>query len=407
MPERTLIGRIMRAERLGFPPYGRTSFEVDAMDMSVSLKGVAAALSKDTDPGPFAVVRIVTTQRRLNEILGLKGEDGDGASEGCWVHLEIGPSAKRMPITYHAQLERNGYSRMGRGGLISARFLFRDDEIDREPRPLSAQVASPLTLAYAIANNSQFPSDAIKGSAEIRRILRGRGRPQAVIVRDVGQASFVTAVDKKSRQLFHFDAGWPIAFNGKTAPKAIPVLTPSVPVILSHWDFDHLLGFYRFPVLQMSDWIVPVQKYGPGARRIANQLHAHGRLHGYHGRRIQHENIDLFCCQGHHPMNDTGFAITVTLATGRRVSMIGDATYSCAILKGAVHGLVVTHHGADFEGPAVRAAARQSPAIVSVGRGNVYRHPRSAALAKHRISRWSISFTMSRPGKPRGDRILL
>lgn len=99
------------------------------------------------------------------------------------------------------------------------------------------------------------------------------------MVRDVGQASFSSLVDRHGKPLIHFDVGFPISFNQHTFPKSFPVDPTEKPlVILSHWDWDHLHAAFALPHLRERKWIAPRQRIGPGAARLAMILAAKGNL---------------------------------------------------------------------------------------------------------------------------------
>lgn len=114
-------------------------------------------------------------------------------------------------------------------------------------------------------------------------------------MRDVGQASFASFLNARGKVLGHFDAGWPISYNARTAPAAAPAITDTAPVILSHWDWDHLHGYYRYKALQSVQWLTPVQTMGPGASKTATQLHAKGLLIGYSGAAVLTVGNATFC----------------------------------------------------------------------------------------------------------------
>ena len=107
----------------------------------------------------------------------------------------------------------------------------------------------------------------------MKKLLRKLPTPASVLVRDVGQASFVTLVDNQGREFVHFDVGAPTSFNKHTFPKPFAhTICADAIVILSHWDWDHLHGAHLWPDLLKCNWIVPNQIVGPGAARLALQL---------------------------------------------------------------------------------------------------------------------------------------
>lgn len=402
-PERTFLARVGRVEQIGEDPYGRTSFEFDGVDVR-AIGGEFANLALTDRTDPFALNRVLTTARRFRQLFELEPKVGD------WLKVTIVPGerAKAWPrrlTCWEAQLTENGYTSQARGYLVAVERISRDGE--PAPRALSATVAplSSLRLAHAL---STFPGAAAAGLKPARKLLRALPAPVRVRVRDVGQAGFATLEDGLGRALLHYDAGWPVSFNGRTAPKSPPRI-PTAPVLLSHWDWDHLHGYYKFPRLQQVTWIAPVQHLGPGARRIAERLHAGGKLLGVSGPIATAWGLVARCGGLVGNCNQTGLSVRVMLADGEVVLMGGDADYDhipARLRASPIDALVVTHHGAEFEGSVPTAAIPNSPAAVSYGKGNGYKHPKASALAKHATAHWSVSHTAAEGGSRRGDRTL-
>lgn len=192
------------------------------------------------------------------------------------------------------------------------------------------------------------------------------------------------------------------------APQSFPAPNPNVPVIISHWDFDHVSGFFRFPQLQRACWITPVQRLGPGAKKIAAALASRRLLLGWSGRRISWSWGELLKCGGLPTVvNHSGLALIVTLRSGKRGLLVGDANYDTINLPSSSFDyLAVTHHGALFTGILPKPAGPNSLGVISVGRGNVYGHPKEASIAAHKGAHWLIEQTAGTRRLRRGDRIL-
>jgi hypothetical protein len=259
----------------------------------------------------------------------------------------------------------------------------------------------------SVAAAVTFPITAVASRRQVTTFLGQISTINHLNVRDVGQANFVTLSDERDDEIVHFDAGWPISFNGRTAPRGKSILANSSPVILSHWDFDHLLGFYRFPFLRDNVWLAPVQPLGPGKARIAYQLADRKRLLGWSGGTLSVGTITLYDCNGPQGLNDTGFSLMIVLKSGKRALLVGDASYDSVPTSSMdrFDFLVLTHHGALFTGAAPRAR-REASGIISVGHGNVYKHPRDEAVALHATSGWTISATAAIFEPRRGDRLV-
>jgi competence protein ComEC len=404
-PKRGLIAFVTRAERIGPWPYGRTSFEFDGIDSDVPDDDLERSIASPDIVKPFASVRAVTTERAFRKKFGFVPVEGD------WVELKIRPRIwDGETIAFHAQLTPDGYVQHSRGVLEDARLLFRRDEEPKAPRPVGAAVAPVLLKATKVVQLCQFPSSAIGPLTEARKILKGLSAVKDVQVRDVGQASFVSLRDAKGEVLGHFDAGWPISYNAHTAPGTAPAITGTAPVILSHWDWDHLHGYYQCKTLQTVQWLTPVQVMGPGASKIATQLHAKSLLIGYGGPAILTVgNATLLQCTGPARLNDNGLSLALTLASQRTALLVGDAGYGALgtwPTGKTFDYLVVTHHGADFTGTVPATTPTANRGIISVGFRNVYQHPRANAIRLHTNAGWTLERTSKHGTTARGDKIL-
>lgn len=414
-PEREMIGRIYRVETLGDGPRARTSFEFDALDERAVLgdgEQNLRLLYLSDDMRPFGLVRVVTTLRRFDALFGGVPKEGDWyrfsliAREAA---LSLG-IMDRLP-GWHAQLTEGGYTRRSRGYVKGIELIAREGEPPL--KSMGAAITTTKAQRQAAIAAAQFPNLKPINNAAVRTVLRKLPPVTAIKVHDVGQASFVTLYGRQDTPVIHYDAGWPVGFNYNTAPTKHPVCA-TIPVILSHWDWDHLGGYYRFENLQSVKWIVPEQGLGFGAGRIATRLDKDGLLMGYNGSHVIAGYLTLGRCLG--PVgkkNQTGLALRVELppktkgGNRRAVLMTGDADYDHAppqLTKGPLHGLLVTHHGATFKGSVPMGPRPYGTAIVSVGRGNCYQHPKPAALKRHRLRRWRVQMTMSEAAVARGPR---
>lgn len=390
----------------------RGSFEFDGIDADYadSVEGAIGGAFGEGATKPFATIRIVTTPRRLEEVAGGPGVPGN------WFALEIGPkgSAASMP-TWHAQLQPNGFLAHSRGVTSNITYLGSDrDEDPRGPRPQSvgAAIAKQVTVPSAVIAACALPRSPNAQQA-IASVLSSVTRVATLRVRDVGQASFSSLCDKHGKPLLHYDVGFPISFNGHTSPKTFDIdPTEKSPVILSHWDWDHLHAAYLYPHLTDCPWIVPDQKLGPGAARLARILASKGRLlvHPTGNSTVFPAGEIAHASGPPASLNDTGLTVRVTLASGRVALLTGDVDYSflAHATAGPVNHLVATHHGARF---ASGSAAIPVPVpsmetlLLSYGSRNVYRHPHIDALKLHVGAGWANQISTARNGALlRGDR---
>lgn len=414
-PNRVMIGRVYRVDTIGDGPRGRTSFEFDALDENCLRDGGLRRLFLSDDVEPFGLVRVLTTPTRFGELFEVEPR------EGSWYRLQLTPRElalrrreTRKVMAWHAQLTPEGYTRRSRGYITGAEFLSGDGEPPL--KSLSAASSSAKAANQGAIAAAQFPNITPIDNHAVATFLQGLHAVDKIQVHDVGQASFLTLYDINDRPIVHYDAGWPVAFNGETIPASPPVCQ-SAPVILSHWDWDHLSGYYRFPALKLVKWITPEQHLGFGAARVASRLDNDGLLMGFNGAPVGANSLTLGVCVGHSGSNNqTGLALRVALpskimdgvVSGPRAALLtGDADYDStpATLKTQpLHALLVTHHGAHFNGVVPKGPKDRGCAVVSVGKGNRYKHPKARAIRRHLQRDWDIQMTCSWAHLSRGPK---
>jgi len=272
----TMTGDLVRSALPGRPrSNARGSFEFDCIDADYAdgVEGaIEGAFNEDTAK-PFAVVRIVTTPRRFEEVAGGLGGPGN------WFALEIGPNGSSISLpTWHAQLQPNGFPAHSRGVTRNITYLGPDGDEGHRPRSIGAAVAKQAIVPTAIISACALRASPNAARA-IARVLGSVNEISTLCVRDVGQASFSSLCDKDGKALLHYDVGFPISFNGHTAPEICDLdASEKPPIILSHWDWDHLHAAFLHRHLMGCVWIVPDQKLGPGAVRLARILAKKRRL---------------------------------------------------------------------------------------------------------------------------------
>ena len=211
---------------------------------------IASGHSSLTDFGgietkPFALLRVVTTSARFEAFAGAVPKPRN------WFHLKIEPGGTGLP-TWHAQLTVDGYSTLARGVTKYARRLDAPDDTSRSPRPL------PQSLGAAVASQTAFSSSLVAACAAFPK--RTPRKAIFAILKNVysGHISccqgcriqptsfrFVTGI---GRSILHYNVGFPIAFNGHTSPPSFNIdISERPPIILSHWDWDHLHAAFPPP----------------------------------------------------------------------------------------------------------------------------------------------------------------
>jgi beta-lactamase superfamily II metal-dependent hydrolase len=168
-----------------------------------------------------------------------------------------------------------------------------------------------------------------------------------------------------------------------------------VPIILSHWDWDHWSSVSRFPSLLESDWIAPLPPEKPIQQALAWILLGLGRLSLWlpgQPDRYRAKNLLLERCTG-KTTNDSGIAVTLLGGSrqSKRCLLPGDAGYQHipSVLAGArFNALSMTHHGGRLHSKLVPTPRRGAIAACSVGAGNSYKHPFWETVEAHREEGW-------------------
>jgi beta-lactamase superfamily II metal-dependent hydrolase len=404
----SLIARLVRSEplineQLVLPAANRASFEFDAIDARMSADEALATIADRADQSRLAVLKVLTTVEHFRYLSGV-GEVRDGQ----WYSIILVPRGQQSgAFAWASSLGDAGYEENVPLVLEEIRFLFSEGE--GPLAPVGAAVGNERSLAHAIANACKFPANAIGKSGAAGILLSRIVAPYEIIVRDVGQASFSSAVDRNGNELFHLDAGWPISYNSKTVTNKPKLKVSDLPVILSHWDWDHLHGYHAIMGLAGGIWIAPVQQLGPGAKLVAERLAANNRLLGVSSANVSVGPLRLGRCKGKAGnLNQSGLYVQTTLESGKTVLFVGDADYDLVLPRLATlpDFIVATHHGAKFTGNVVSPRSGGGRCVVSVGKGNGYGHPSDAAVQRHLKAGWSMSFTSERNGTPRGSRRL-
>lgn len=408
-----MYARVTRVDSLSTSLHRRASFEFDCIDADY-VDGVGPQLLdgfRAEQTKPFALLRVVTTPARFRDFAGATPAPGD------WFQIEIEPGVSGPP-TWHAQLEANGYSTHARGAMTYARRLEIPDDTSgprSRPQTLGAAIAPRLALPSSlVAACAALPKPATR--AVISTILKSVPRAASVRVRDVGQANFISLCDDSGRAILHFDVGFPISFNRRTFPSDFDIeRSEKPPIILSHWDWDHLHGAFHLPHLLDCPWIVPDQRLGPGAARLARILARKGNLLVRPANaRLQFPFGELVQSRGLvGDLNDSGLTIFIVLNSGRSALLTGDADYAHLMHTKAkkVDHLVATHHGARFNTGVASVPMpnnKHCTLVISYGYRNVYRHPHAEALRKHVTAGWTRCVTTAgrRGIASRGDRIM-
>lgn len=414
-PTRRLYGRISRVDELSETAHRRLSIEFDGIDADdTDKKGVQILkVFSEVETLPFALLRMVTTSRKFEEIAGAPPVVGD------WFLLDIsGEGIEGIP-TWHSQLVAAGYLDFSKGLTVSGTRLQFPGREPTEPPPRSLGAGAvarhvPQVIAE-ICDLTNLASD----EEALVNLVADLPAPTAVVVHDVGQANFVSLQNEHGNVIAYFDVGFPVSWNNRTRPKdfVVPIGQNAI-VILSHWDWDHFHAAFSLQHLQDGPWIVPNQTVGPGAARLAQILLSKGNLLVWSGNpSLDGSPLELFRTSTSPVIsnNNSGIIAYVRLSSGNQVLLTGDADYDCLPIsietdRASIDHLVVTHHGARLHPDATwipQPVDASGTAIVSYGTKNVYRHPHSETRESHLHGNWSWKPTAGvYGGDPRGNRTL-
>lgn len=417
---RNFVGRIESVDRHFDGYLSRYTFIIDAMDADIDFDSLEKPISR-WDKNTLSLVRVMTTARKFAEVAS-RPDIAENPEDlvGQWIALDVSPRWRvRGPLAQVCPLGERGYDRILNYSVEGIELFEVEPEL---PRSLGAAGNGRKQLAASLFKAGQKYSVTTSAHqlVNLRRSLRNV-QPRRIRVVDVGHANFVSVIDDDNSTAVHFDVGWPIAYNMHTAPSALPVPDKAEIVILSHWDWDHLHGYHVWPTLKNCLWVAPVQDLGPGALFVARNLAASGKLisigplSGRPNLSVNGHNLVISYGDASHCItkskirNNSGLVLTATLSNGKVALLPGDADYIGVKWANPVNPdlLVISHHGAPVHGAIQQPRLVGSKAVLSLGIGNVYRHPCATTLAQHSSAGWVLYSTCASPLHPRGDCFLV
>lgn len=401
-----VVGRLTRIDSSSDEETARVSWEFDCLSRRES-----AEPSSDVIEGwrrGIEAVRVRSTLSKFARVCGVLPEVGD------WFLLYF--AERKWPDGLPCQrspLLAGGFDTAYSNWIFYGEKIL-DDRGEEPPRhPVGAATSGDVEWGKSIAGASNFPIASEADAPALKSVLAKVGGAKKVVIRDVGQANFCCLKDADDQVILYYDVGWPLPFNQRTAPPRFSVDYTRAPVVLSHWDWDHLHYALRPEgcYLKDSSWIVPIQRLGPGATRFANELSRNRKLFGWKANVLTATVGSIGPCTAPPSnSNNSGLAMRVSLLSGNTFLLVGDADYEFvpSALKQPVDSMAATHHGARFSSSwtsipkPTRAYAK---CIVSYGKGNSYGHPHKEALKKHLSAGWrQIVPTAAFKGIVRADR---
>lgn len=208
-----------------------------------------------------------------------------------------------------------------------------------------------------------------------------------VNVYNVGQRNCTALVNTSNLPLVYFDVG-----GGKSDyPSNFKLCTTNKPpVILSHWDMDHIqTAVYDTRILD-SKWLVPKQSaLSLTASKIAYELIRRGNLICWNDdiqSPLNFADHQIVKCNGlPHNKNNSGLALIINYGKNEYVLLPGDATFEKIPYNPQMKfiGLVASHHGS--KGAIKGMPSGNLPAMLVYSYGqNTHGHPNESA--KHSYS---------------------
>jgi hypothetical protein len=340
------------------------------------------------DKSSLALVKIMSTPRRLSELFGQ-------FAEGDWVAFEV-TDEWSMPFAWELPL-LEGYAQGRRRSVRNLKVIGPSGYSYRKDVKTAAAF---LTKASSWAA-SKRPSKTV---ADFAKKYLHPGKIE-IIVLDVGQAS-AALIRRDGAPLGLFDAGAPIWFNKGSLPLNFrPPRIKNGFVFLSHWDFDHFDLGRRNTEYRSLPWFAPNQPVGPNTAAFQESLGSN--LTFVTGSVVNHAGFSLAAGTSSDPKdrNGTGYQLRYENG-GTAVLLPGDADYQFIIgpMKVNLGGVAVPHHGG--KGTAAPPANGKANAILSYGLPNSYRHPNADTLNSHKTAKWNLSHTAKQPKLKRGNRTL-
>lgn len=225
-----------------------------------------------------------------------------------------------------------------------------------------------------------------------------------VFVYNVGQGNCNAITNYRCIPQIFYDFGGGAYQNTRTYPKNLEFDFRKEPlVILSHWDWDHMVSILKseHANIKKSNWIVPKQQIGITHLKVAVELYNSGKLKIWPDDEID----ELYILRKLHiqklngsDKNNSGLVLTVFLGKNSEQAVLlpGDANYNLIDKHFySYYGLVATHHGASSHDCLLNMPKpfRDFNKIAfSFGENNSYNHPKRASLYEHASNGWSNTF---------------
>lgn len=230
----------------------------------------------------------------------------------------------------------------------------------------------------------------------------------SVLVYNVGQGNCNAITNHYCFPIIFYDFGGGAYQNTKTYPgndlnpKKLRLNLSKEPlVILSHWDWDHMVSITKdeHKDIKKSYWIVPKQNIGISHLKVALELYNNDKLLVWPDNENELKTMDLKIQKLNGTnKNNSGLVLTTYLYKdiANAVLLPADANYELIKRQNTNYiGLVATHHGASSHNCLLNMPnpSRNTNKIAfSFGKNNTYNHPKRDSLYEHALKGWSNTY---------------
>jgi hypothetical protein len=236
-----------------------------------------------------------------------------------------------------------------------------------------------------------------------------------VMIADVGAANWnIISLSKEDLcdicthyecSYVHFDFGYPLNFHRNSlCQEAQNLPLPSGrfldhlkgPVILSHWDLDHMLLIEKISWASDVKWLAPKMTAGPKHLNLISPILKNNNLRLYESKKSRHKIGPLEFIRGEgKDKNDSGINLIVHGGNKEKTLLVSDCHYKyISQIKGEKFDFItVSHHGSKksiTKNTIPSPKSRHSIAGVSGSLPNEYSHPSLQSISAHENAGWII-----------------
>jgi beta-lactamase superfamily II metal-dependent hydrolase len=302
-----------------------------------------------------------------------------GLLEGLWVRFSTKKSVdKSLHVSYM------GTSIVNSG--IDLNTITPINDLDNDEWQKFSNLKKTLKLSK-IANKV-----GTKQISQIRKCFTDFDR---VSIYNVGQGNLNALCDRDNVPLIYYDMGGGFGANQSTYINTLKICTTyNPPVILSHWDLDHIETALRSNQSHSLSWYVPNQSLGITHFILAYRLSLLGNLFLLNNS-LNFRSFSILQCNG-RAKNDSGLAIYIN-KNYQKILLSGDSNYRRIPLPNGLllDGLVATHHGSQrglthYRNNVIPLANNNNMLAFSYGIHNTYGHHPNNVINLYQQRGWAL-----------------